>query len=197
MLLIGLTGGLGSGKSTVAAILESKGAVVLDADEFARRAVDPGAEGLDAVVVRFGPTVLQPGGELDRAALAAIVFSDEQARHDLEAIVHPAVRRMILEGLEANSDSDGVVVIVSPLLVEMGMEQTCDLVVVLDLDEETQVARAVKRGMQEADARARIAAQGSRQLRTDAADIVLDNSGELQELRERVERLWAETILRP
>jgi dephospho-CoA kinase len=197
MLLVGLTGGLGSGKSTVAGMLAAKGAVILDADEFAREAVDVGTPGLKEVVSRFGPRVLQPGGALDRAALAAIVFSDEQARRDLEAIVHPAVRRLFEQGIAANSGTDNVVVIASPLLVEMGMHEMCDVVVVLDLDEETQVARAVERGMQEADARARIAAQGSRARRASAADILVDNGGSLEALRESVDRLWAETILRP
>jgi dephospho-CoA kinase len=177
-------------------MLAAHGAVILDADQFAREAVAVGTPGLKEVISRFGPRVVEPGGELDRAALAAIVFSDEQARRDLEAIVHPAVGQMIQQGIADNSATDNVVVIVSPLLVEMSMSEICDLVVVLDLDEETQVARAVARGMTEADARSRIAAQGSRELRTSAADLVLDNGGTLEELRESVERLWVETILR-
>jgi dephospho-CoA kinase len=196
MLLVGLTGGLGSGKSTVAGMLASKGAVVLDADEFAREAVGAGTAGLEQVVARFGPAVLQPGGELDRAALACIVFSDERARRDLEAIVHPAVWQMIEQGIAANSGTDKVVVITSPLLVEMGMNEMCDVVVVLDLDKETQVGRAVERGMNEADARARIAAQGSRELRNEAADIIVDNDGAPEALRASVEGLWQDLSAR-
>jgi dephospho-CoA kinase len=196
MLLVGLTGGLGSGKSTVARMLASKGAIVLDADEFAKEAVDVGTAGLKQVVFRFGPAVVQSGGELDRAALAAIVFSDAGARRDLEAIVHPAVWRMIEQGIAANSGTDKVVVIASPLLVEMGMDEMCDVVVVLDLDPETQVARAVERGMKEADARARIAAQGSRELRNEAADIIVDNDGAPEALRASVEGLWQDLSAR-
>lgn len=192
MLLVGLTGGLGSGKSTVAGMLASKGAVILDADEFARQAVALGTPELSQVISRFGPQVVEPSGQLDRAALATIVFSDEQARRDLEAIVHPAVWRMIEQAISARAGTDAIVVIVSPLLVEMGMHRLCDVVVVLDVDGDIQVARAVDRGMDEADARARIAAQGSRELRNSAADIVLENEDGLEGLQAGVDRLWAD-----
>jgi dephospho-CoA kinase len=190
MLLIGLTGGIGSGKSTVASMLEGHGAVILDADTFAREAVAAGSEGFRQVVERFGPGVVGPDGELNRPALAAVVFADRGALADLEAIVHPVVRQRVADGIQANLDTGGVVVLVNPLLIEMGTHRDCDLVVVISVGPETQVARSVARGMPEEDVRARIAAQLPLEDRAPFADVILDNEGTLEDLREQVEQLW-------
>ena len=191
MRLVGLTGGLGSGKSTVAAMLEQHGAVILDADAFARRAVQGGTEGFRHVVARFGDEVVGSDGELDRPKVAAIVFHDPKALEDLEAIVHPEVRRLMADGIAANVETDRVVVLVNPLLIEMGTHRDCDLVIVVSATPETQVARSVARGMDEDDVRARIAAQLPLEERARHADVLLDNEGTLDELRAQVERLWS------
>src|SRR3954467_7064570 len=190
MLLVGLTGGIGSGKSTVAELLARHGAVILDADAFARDAVHAGTDGLAAVVRRFGDDVLGPDGELDRARLATIVFADREALDDLEAIIHPEVRRMIAEGVQSHLDTDDVVVLVNPLLIKMGTHRDCDVVVVVSASPETQVARSVGRGMDEADVRARIDAQLPLEDRARAADVLLDNEGTPEELEAEVEVLW-------
>jgi dephospho-CoA kinase len=192
MLLVGLTGGIGSGKSTIARMLADRGAVVLDADRFARDAVVSGSPGFDAVVNRFGLALIGPDGQLDRPALATIVFADDEARRDLEAIVHPEVRRQISAGIAANAGTDRVVVLESPLLIETGMHRDCDVVVVVAADPDTRVARLVARGMDEADARARMAAQGSLEAASAAADVLLDNDGRPGELEAQVERLWGD-----
>jgi dephospho-CoA kinase len=192
MLLVGLTGGIGSGKSTVASRLAERGALILDADEFAREAVTVGSPGLDAVVRRFGRGVLRDDGSLDRAKLAEIVFADEQARRDLEAIVHPYVRRRIADGVTENAPSDRIVVLVNPLLIEMGTHRDCDVVVVVSAGEETQVRRSVERGMGEDDVRARIAAQLPLDERARQADVLVDNEGTLEDLERQVEALWAD-----
>ena len=189
MLIVGLTGGIGSGKSTIARMLADRGAVVLDADRFAREAVVSGSPGFDAVVNRFGRALIGPDGQLDRPALAAIVFADDEARRDLEAIVHPEVRRRIAAGIAANAGTDRVVVLESPLLIETGMHRDCDVVVVVSADPDTRVARLVARGMDEADARARMAAQGSLEAASAAADVLLDNDGRPGELEAQVDRL--------
>jgi len=196
MLLVGLTGGLGSGKSTVARMLQERGAVVLDADVFARDAVRAGSEGFVAVVRRFGEEVVGPDGELDRAQLAGIVFADRSALDDLEAIVHPEVRRMLADALQAELDTDHVVVLVNPLLIEMGTHRDCDVVVVVSTESETQVARATGRGMDEADVRARIAAQLPLDERARHADVLLDNEGSLEDLDREVSVLWANLAAR-
>jgi dephospho-CoA kinase len=197
VLLVGLTGGIGSGKSTVARMLEERGAVVFDADALARKAVEPGTPGHQAVVERFGANVLAPGGELDREALASIVFADPAARRDLEAIVHPEVRRMFAEGSEAYRDSDRVIVFSAPLLVETGMHTAFDVLVVVATTVETQVARLMRdRGMSEAAIRARIAAQAPLEDKAAVADVLLDNEGPLEELEGQVDRLWADLAAR-
>jgi dephospho-CoA kinase len=192
MLLVGLTGGIGSGKSTVARLLAERGAAVLDADSFAREAVQAGSPGFDAVVARFGEGVIGPDGELDRAALAAIVFADEAARHDLEWIVHPEVRRRITEGISANAGTDTVVVLESPLLIETGADRDCDVVVVVAAPAEAQIDRLIAAGMSEADARARMAAQSTLEQKAAQADVVLDNEGTLDELEAQMGSLWAD-----
>jgi dephospho-CoA kinase len=191
VLLVGLTGGIGSGKSTVARLLEERGAVVFDADALAREAVAAGAPGQVAVVERFGADVLGPGGELDREALASIVFADPAARRDLEAIVHPEVRRLFAEGCEAYRDSDRVVVFSAPLLVETGMHTAFDVLVVVATSIPTQVERLLRdRAMSEEQVRARIAAQAPLEDKAAAADVVVDNEGSVADLEAQVDRLW-------
>jgi dephospho-CoA kinase len=191
MLLVGLTGGIGTGKSTVARMLEKRGAVVFDADVLARQAVAPGTPGFDQVIERFGPNVLAPGGGLDREALASIVFSDPAARRDLEGIVHPEVRRMFAEGCEEYRDSDRVVVFSAPLLVETGMHTAFDLLIVVSAPVATQIERLMRdRGMAERDVQARIAVQLPLEAKAEVADILVDNEGTLEDLERRVELVW-------
>ncbi|MGY1731236.1 dephospho-CoA kinase [Geodermatophilus sp. SYSU D01045] len=193
MLRIGLTGGIGSGKSTVAALLAARGALVVDADRIAREVVEPGTPGLAAVVEAFGPGVLTPDGALDRPALAAVVFADPQARARLDGIVHPLVRARALEVVQA-APEDAVVVQDVPLLVETGQAGAYDLVLVVETDLDTRVARLVLRGLTEDDARARIAAQATDEQRRAVADVVLDNSGAPEALAAQVERFWEERV---
>jgi dephospho-CoA kinase len=189
VIRVGLTGGIASGKSLVAAELAARGAVVIDADVLAREVVEPGTAGLTAVVARFGEDLLHEG-RLDRARLGQIVFNDSGARRDLERIVHPAVRARAAE-LEQAAPSDAVVVHVIPLLVETGQQDRFDVVVVVDVDEQTQLARLVGRdGLGEPDARARVTAQASREQRRAAADIVIDNSGSVTDLKAQIGPLW-------
>jgi dephospho-CoA kinase len=193
VLRIGLTGGIGSGKSTVSRLLAERGAVVVDADRIAREVLERGTPGLAAVVGEFGEGVLAAGGSLDRAALAAIVFSDEEARRRLDALVHPLVRQRSAE-LVAAAPEDAVVVNDVPLLVETGQAESYDLVVVVETRQEIRVARLVERGLTEADARARIAAQATDEQRRAVADVVLDNSGTLEHLAGQVDRFWSERV---
>jgi dephospho-CoA kinase len=190
MLLVGLTGGIGSGKSTVAAMLAGRGAVILDADEFARRALDRETPGYARVVEEFGPAVVAPDGSIDRAALAQTVFSDPDVRLRLEAIVHPEVARLFQEASEPYRHTDRVVVYVVPLLVEEGLTSMFDVVVAVTASEEVRIRRSVARGMIEDDARARMAAQFPDADRTEAADVVLENDGSLSDLERQVEVLW-------
>ncbi len=193
MLLVGLTGGIGSGKTTVARMLEARGAVVFDADLLARDAIAPGTPGHDAVVERFGPHVLAPGGDIDREALASIVFVDAAARRDLEAIVHPEVRRLFAEALEAYRDTDEVVVFSAPLLVETGMHTAFEVLVVVSAPVQAQVDRLLRdRGMSEAAIRSRIQAQMPLEDKAAVADILIDNEGTLEELEGQVDRVWAD-----
>ena len=189
-LRIGLTGGIGAGKSSVAALLAEHGAAVIDADELARAAVAPGTPGLRDVVARFGPSVLDADGRLDRAALARIVFADAASRADLNAIVHPEVRRLAAER-EAATPGDAVVVHVIPLLVETGQAGDFDAVVVVDAPDEVRLSRVMRRDTVDEDAaRARIAAQADRADRLAAATHVIDNSADPGTLRAAVDRLW-------
>jgi len=183
---VGLTGGVAAGKSTVSRMLAELGAVVVDADLLAREVVAPGTEGLAEVVAAFGPEVLTATGEMDRPAVGAIVFADEAKRRVLEAIIHPRVRARGAE-LEAAAAPGALVVHDVPLLVETGQPAAFDAVVVVDVPVETQVARMVgDRGMTEADARARIDAQATREQRLAAATYVVDNTGTHDDLRRRV-----------
>ncbi|MGA8209184.1 MAG: dephospho-CoA kinase [Nocardioidaceae bacterium] len=191
---VGLTGGVASGKSTVAAVLRELGAVVVDADVLAREVVAPGSTGLQQVVAEFGERVLAEDGTLDRAALGAVVFADEVARRRLEAIVHPLVRARAAE-LEAAAGGEAVVVHDIPLLVETGQADRFDAVVVVDVPVETQVRRMVEqRGWDPADSRARVAAQADRERRRAAATHVVDNTGTHEDLRERVAEVFAELV---
>ncbi|MEY2436884.1 MAG: dephospho-CoA kinase [Acidimicrobiaceae bacterium] len=191
MLLIGLTGGIGSGKSTVSSLLAANGAVILDADAITRSLQVPGTAVFDAMVERFGPGIVAEDGSLDRAAVAAIVFADEQAKRDLEGIVHPAVGAEMLTRLQALADVDTVVIYDVPLLVESGRKGYA-AVIVVDIDPELAVARLVEhRGMAEADARARIANQAAREERLAVADLVIDNSGTRAQLQQQVDEAWA------
>lgn len=193
MLLVGLTGGIGSGKSTVARMLEERGAVVFDADALARKVVEPGTPGHDAVVERFGANVLLPGGELDREALASIVFADPAARRDLEAIVHPEVRRLFAEGCDEHRDTDRVVVFSAPLLVETGMHSAFEVLVVVSTTVETQLERLLRdRGLSEEQVRARIDAQAPLEAKAAVADVIVDNEGSIEELVGQVDRLWSD-----
>jgi dephospho-CoA kinase len=195
MLRVGLTGGIGSGKSTVSALLASYGAIVIDYDELARAVVEPGSPALTAIGQRFAG-VIAPDGSLDRPALGAVVFGDPKARADLERITHPAIRELAV-AREAAAGSDAVVVHDNPLLVEMGAAAYCDVVIVVDVPVDVQVARLVSdRGMSQSDARARIAAQASREMRTGAADLVIDNTGPLDELATIVGGIWNELEIR-
>lgn len=192
MLLVGLTGGIGSGKSTVARMLAARGAVVLDSDVLAREAVEPGTSAFDAVVARFGDGVLGSDGSLDREALATIVFADDVARTDLEAIVHPVVRRAIAETVAAHAGTDDVVVVDSPLLIETGAHEGFPVVVVVKASVDARVARLVERGMSAEDARDRMAAQMPMEEKVAHADVVLDNEDTVAGLEERVDRLWSD-----
>ena len=195
MLRIGLTGGIGSGKSTVSELLAARGAVIVDADRIAREVVEPGTPGLADVIEAFGEQVRAADGSLDRPALAAVVFSDPAARARLDAIVHPLVRRRSAE-LVAAAPAGAVVVNDVPLLVETGQAASFDVVLVVEADPEIRVARLVQRGLTEDDARARIASQASDEQRRAVADVVLDNSGTPEELAEQVDRFWAERVAR-
>lgn len=191
-MLVGLTGGIGSGKSLAAELLGSHGATIIDADVLAREVVAPGTPGLAAVVRTFGDVVLRPDGALDRAALGRIVFADPHARRDLEAIIHPAVRARAA-ALTAAAPQDAVVIQVIPLLVETDQQDNFDVVVVVDVDPVVQVSRIMLRdGLTESEVEARIRAQATRAARLAAADVVLPNNGTPEELAAAVDRLWAE-----
>lgn len=192
LLVVGLTGGIGSGKSTVARMLAARGATVIDTDAIAREVVEPGQPAYAAVVDRFGPSVVGTNGRLDRAALADVAFADPQARADLNAIVHPAVAGVVREGVAAARAAGAQMVVLEvPLLVEAGWDDMVGSVVVVDCPEDVAVRRLVEqRGMSEADVRRRMAAQVPRATRLAKADIVLDNSGSLDDLTRQVEAMW-------
>ncbi|MGK5500669.1 dephospho-CoA kinase [Streptomyces sp. URMC 125] len=190
MLSVGLTGGIGSGKSEVSRLLGEHGAVIVDADRIAREVVAPGTEGHAAVVAEFGEEVLAPDGTLDRPRLGALVFGDPERLKALNAIVHPLVGARSAE-LQRTAGEDAVVVHDVPLLVENGLGPLYDLVVVVDASTENRLDRLVRlRGMTEADARARMAAQATREQRLAVADVVIGNDGSPEQLRERVAELW-------
>ncbi|MEW2394853.1 dephospho-CoA kinase [Streptomyces sp. NPDC046862] len=196
MLKVGLTGGIGAGKSEVSRLLVERGAVLIDADRIAREVVAPGTPGLTAVVDAFGEEVLAPDGSLDRPRLGSLVFADAEKLAVLNAIVHPLVGARSRE-LEEAAPEDAVVIHDVPLLAENGLAPLYDLVVVVDASPETQLDRLVRlRGMTEQDARARMAAQATREKRLEIADIVVDNDVPLEELHRRVGDVWAELARR-
>ncbi len=191
MILVGLTGGIGSGKSTVSAALAERGAVVVDADAIVRDVQQPGSPVLAKLAERFGAQVIAADGSLDRAALAAVAFSDPEALTALNGIVHPAVAAEMNRRVAAEVTTDHVVVMDIPLLTENPREGLQGKIVV-DVPVETQVERLVRyRGFDEADARARIARQATREQRLAGADFVVDNGGEVARLAPQIERLWA------
>jgi dephospho-CoA kinase len=197
VLLVGLTGGIGSGKSTVARLLERRGAVVIDADHLARQAVARGTSGFDLVVDTFGPGVLKPDGDLDRERLAAIIFADPERRAALEAIVHPEVARLFGERVDELRESGRVIVYVTPLLVELGLAPAFDVVVVVTASPHLRVSRvASDRDLSPEDVRARMAAQATDEQRMEVADVLVDNDGSLAELQPQVDRLWSDLEIR-
>ncbi|MBL0777530.1 MULTISPECIES: dephospho-CoA kinase [Streptomyces] len=192
MLIVGLTGGIGAGKSEVSRLLVEHGAHLVDADRIAREVVEPGTPGLAAVAEAFGESVLAADGSLDRPRLGEIVFADPERRAVLNGIVHPLVGARSAE-LQSQAPEDGVVVHDVPLLTENGLAELYDLVIVVDVAPQTQVERLVRaRGMSEEEARARMAAQAGREERLAVADIVIDNEVSLDALRGRVAEVWAE-----
>ncbi|RBQ20403.1 dephospho-CoA kinase [Spongiactinospora rosea] len=191
MLKVGLTGGIGSGKSEVARMLARQGAVVIDADQVAREVVEPGTEGLARVVAAFGEEVLTKDGALDRARLGSIVFADSAKLATLNGIVHPLVGTRVAE-LQAAAPADAIVVYDVPLLVENDLASQYDSVIVVDASEEIRLERLVRtRGMSEADAKARIAAQASREARLAVADHIVPNEGSVADLEARTGDVWA------
>ena len=191
VILVGLTGGIGAGKSTVSQLLAEHGAVIIDADAITRQLQEPGQPVLAAIVERFGSGILTAEGALDRPALAELVFNDPDALKDLNGLVHPAVGKEIARRIDMERDSDRVVVLDVPLLVETGRRGMAGVVVV-DAPLDVAVDRLVRhRGMSEADALARMARQASREERRAQADWVVDNAGPRADLVDQVDRLWA------
>jgi dephospho-CoA kinase len=192
LIAVGLTGGIGSGKSAVADLLVARGSVLIDADLVAREVVAPGGPAYQPILDRFGPGIVDPGGTIDRPALAAVVFSDPGALADLNAITHPAIGIEMIERRQALAETDSVVVLAIPLLTAVHRETVgLDAVVVVDCPVEVALERLVAvRGMDRSDAEARIAAQISREDRLREADMVIDNSSTLEHLGTEVDRLW-------
>ncbi|MBO3678275.1 dephospho-CoA kinase [Streptomyces sp. NEAU-YJ-81] len=196
MLKLGLTGGIGAGKSEVSRILTSLGAVLIDSDRIAREVVEPGTPGLAAVVTEFGPEVLTADGHLDRPKLGGIVFNDPERLSALNAIIHPLVRDRSAE-LQAAVAPDAVVVHDVPLLAENKLASLYDLVMVVDATPETQLGRLIRlRGMAEDEARARMAAQATRADRLAIADVVIDNNGPIEALEPQITKVWADLVAR-
>lgn len=190
MLKVGLTGGIGSGKSEVSRRLAGKGAVVIDADKIAREVVEPGTEGLARVVAAFGDEVLHPDGSLNREKLGTIVFADPDRLAALNAIVHPLVGERVA-ALQSRAADDAIVVYDVPLLVENKLASMYDVVIVVDAADELRIARLAKyRQMSEEDARARIAAQATREDRLKVATLVIPNEASIEDLDTRVEEIW-------
>jgi dephospho-CoA kinase len=193
MLSIALTGGIGSGKSLAAEFFEELGAVVIDSDQLARDAIERGTPGFDEVVASFGDAILS-GGEIDRAKLAEIVFKDEQARRNLEAIIHPRVRD-IATRIAARVPQDGVVINQIPLLFETNGKSRFDVVITIASTLENRKARLAQRGMKSYEIERRINAQASDEQRASIADIVIENDGTQEELEARVSEVWEREIL--
>lgn len=187
---IGVTGGIGSGKSTVASLLSERGAIVVDADLIARRIVEPGSPVLENLVEEFGAGILRADGSLNRAELARLAFADERSTRHLNDITHPAIREQAEIDLQA-AEQQGIAVYEMPLLIETGQRSLVDLVVVVDVPEDVQIDRAVNlRGLPREDVERRMAAQVSRAERLEAADIIIGNAGTSEELVSEVDALW-------
>jgi dephospho-CoA kinase len=191
MLMVGLTGGIGAGKSTVAGMLAARGAVVVDADAIAREIVEPGTPTLAKLVERFGPEILRPDGSLDRPALAAIAFVDDETRKELEAITHPAIGAEFLRRV-AEAPGDAVVVHDVPLLVESKRGFEYGAVIVVEAPIETRLDRLEARGVRRDDARRRIGLQASDEDRRKVATWVVDNAGDPGHLEKQVNEIWSE-----
>jgi dephospho-CoA kinase len=192
MLLVGLTGGIASGKSTVSAMLAEQGAEVIDADHIARQVVMPGTPAWCKIREHFGPGVLHPDGQLDRQALADIVFADKSKLALLNEITHPAIFARIADRLEAHHGQDVVVILDAALLIEAGLAEGVDVVIVVHSPREIQVERLAAKGVGQTDARNRIASQLEPEKRLARADIVIDNSGSLEDLGRQVDKIWEE-----
>ncbi|MGZ8753112.1 MAG: dephospho-CoA kinase [Acidimicrobiia bacterium] len=197
MLLAGLTGGIGAGKSTVADMLVERGAVLVDGDRVAREVVEPGQPALARIAERFGPTVLDSEGRLDRPALAALAFADDRSRRDLEAITHPAIQAEFARRVLAAAP-DAVVVLDVPLLVESGKanERGYHCVIVVEAPRDLRLERLERRGVERVDAEARMAAQASDGQRRKIATWVLHNDGDLADLERQVDTVWADLVAR-
>lgn len=188
MIVIALTGGIGAGKSTVAQFFSELGANVVDADQLARIAIERGSEGFDEVIARFGQEILS-NGDIDRKALAAIIFSDPAAKSDLEAIVHPRVQALFAQARAENDPSIPMIYEI-PLLVETDAAKKFDFIVTVEAAEEVRIARLLERGMFISDIKARLANQASSESRTSIADVVITNDGDEDHLLRQVENLW-------
>ena len=188
MIVIALTGGIGAGKSTVAQFFSELGANVVDADQLARIAIERGSEGFDEVIARFGQEILS-NGDIDRKALAAIIFSDPSAKSALEAIIHPRVQALFAQARAENDPSIPMIYEI-PLLVETDAGKKFDFIVTVEADEEVRIARLLERGMFISDIKARLANQASSQSRTSIADAVITNDGDEDHLLRQVENLW-------
>lgn len=197
MLLAGLTGGIGAGKSTVADMLVERGAVLVDGDKVAREVVEPGQPALDRIAERFGPTVLDGKGRLDRPALAAVAFADRQSRKDLEAITHPAIQAEFARRVLAAA-ADAIVVLDVPLLVESGKanQRGYHCVIVVEAPRDLRLDRLEGRGVERADAEARMAAQATDEERRAVATWVVHNDGDLAKLERQVDTVWADLVAR-
>jgi dephospho-CoA kinase len=192
LILVGLTGGIGAGKSTVARMLGERGAVIVDADELAGRALEPGTPSFRRICELFGEDVVRADGRLDRGAIAARAFEDPEKRTALESIVHPEVFRGLAAVVEAHRSTDDVIVFDVPLLVETGFQEAVDVVVVVTAPEATRIDRVARaRGMSTAQARARMAAQAAPEAQEAEADVILRNDGDLTRLENEVDALWA------
>lgn len=194
MRVIGLTGGIGSGKSTVSALLAARGAVIIDADAITKELQQPGMPVFEAMVERFGPGIVAADGTLDRQAVAEIVFNDAAALQDLNDIVHPAVGAETTRRILEQAETDHLVVLDIPLLVESAGKRDVAGIVVVDLDPEVALGRLLERGMREDDARARMARQASREERLAKASVVLDNSGTIADLEAQIDAEWARIL---
>ena len=196
-LVLGITGNIASGKSTIARTFAERGAVVVDADQLARDVVAPGSPVLQQLVTRFGAEVVLSNGRLDRERLAQIIFADAAARQDLNAIIHPAIARLAIERLQQLRQADGVPLVIyeAPLLFEAGAEDRVDKVLVVKIDPQVQLLRLKQRdGLDDASARQRIAAQMAQEEKLARADYVIDNSGSVEDAARQVARLWDELL---